>query len=116
MVCFYKILTIAVVKHIAIGAEDLGFDSRDVQVGRTVTNGSPPLRCFFGAVLPRCQAVGMGPATRYTLRRNTASIMMMCFFDSKNFKLLKIVGSLLSKLFFGHNADCLRRRYLDIFQ
>ena len=32
------------------------------------------LRCFFGAVLPRREAE-MDPATRYTLRRNVASIM-----------------------------------------
>ena len=41
----------------------------------SVANDSPPLRRFFGAVLPRRQAAEMGPATRYTLRRNTASIM-----------------------------------------
>ena len=41
----------------------------------SVANDPPPLRHFFGAVLPRRQAAEMGPATRYTLRRNTASIM-----------------------------------------
>ena len=40
----------------------------------SVANGSPPLRCFFGAALPRRKAAKMGPVTRYTLRRNTASI------------------------------------------
>ena len=41
----------------------------------SVANDSPPLRRFFGAVSPRRYAAEMGPATRYTLRRNTASIM-----------------------------------------
>ena len=36
---------------------------------------SPPLRRFFGAVLSRRFAAAMDPAARYTLRRNTASIM-----------------------------------------
>ena len=35
----------------------------------SVANDSPPLRRFFGAVLPRRQAAEMGPATRYTLRQ-----------------------------------------------
>ena len=51
------------------------FDSRTGQIGLSVVNGSLPLRRFFEAVLPRCQVAEIGPATRYTLRRNTASIM-----------------------------------------
>ena len=42
----------SVVKLVAIGAEGLGFDSGADQIGHSVANGSPPLRCFFGAVLP----------------------------------------------------------------
>ena len=38
-------------KDIAVGAEGLWFDSRAGQIGRSVANGSSPLRCFFGAVL-----------------------------------------------------------------
>ena len=63
------------VDHIAMGARGLGFDYRAGQIGHSVANGSLPLRRFFGAVLPRRQAVEMCLATRYTLRRNTASIM-----------------------------------------
>ena len=37
----------------------------------SVANDSPPLGYLIGAVLARCYATGMGPATRYTLRRNT---------------------------------------------
>ena len=57
------------------GAEGLGFDSRTGQIGHKVVNGSPPLRYFFGAVLPWRYAAETGPATRYTLRRDTAGIM-----------------------------------------
>ena len=41
----------------------------------SVANGSSPLLRFFGAVLPRRLAAKIVSATRYTLRRNTASIM-----------------------------------------
>ena len=41
------------VKDIAIGARGPGFCSRARQIGHIVANGSPPLRCFFGAVLSR---------------------------------------------------------------
>ena len=41
----------------------------------SVANDSPSLRRLFGAVWPRRCAAGMGTATRYTLGRNTASIM-----------------------------------------
>ena len=43
----------AVVKDSVIGAGGLRFDARAGPMGRRVTNGSPPLRCFFGAVLSR---------------------------------------------------------------
>ena len=38
-------------KDIAIGAESVGFDSQAGQIEHIIPNGSPPLRCFFGAVL-----------------------------------------------------------------
>ena len=62
--------------HIAIGAVALGFDSRPIE-SYTV---SPLLRRFFGAVLLGVKAAEIDPATRYTLRRNTASIMKIEFF------------------------------------
>ena len=43
----------AVVKDVAVDAEGLGLNSQDGQIRHTVANGSPPLRRFFGAVLPR---------------------------------------------------------------
>ena len=58
----------------SIGAGGLGFDPRG-EIGHSVANGSPPLRRSFGAVLARRYAVHMDPASRYTLRRNAASIM-----------------------------------------
>ena len=42
-----------VVKDIAIGTEGLGFDYWADQIGHTAANGSPPLRCFTGALLSR---------------------------------------------------------------
>ena len=55
----------------AIGARGFGLGSRAGQIGTVL----PPLRRFFGAVLPkRYIAAEMGPATRYMLRRNTASV------------------------------------------
>ena len=41
-----------VVKDIAIGAKGHGFDFQAGKIGRSVTNGLPPVRRFFGAVLP----------------------------------------------------------------
>ena len=35
------------------------------QIGHTIANDSSPLRRFFGAALPRRQAAGSGPVTRY---------------------------------------------------
>ena len=49
---------------IAIGVEGLGFESRVGQIGHSVAKDSPPLRCFFGAVvLHRRQVAEMSPAT-----------------------------------------------------
>ena len=55
----------------AIGAEGLRSDSPAGQTGHCVANGATPLRRFCDVqVLSR----GNGPATHYTIRRNTASI------------------------------------------
>ena len=62
----------SVATHIAIGAESLGIDSRASQIELSVANGSPPY--FFGALFMR--KAEMGPAVRYTLGRNTASVMI----------------------------------------
>ena len=62
-------------KDIAIGARGLGFDSCFGQIMRGVAHGSPPLRRFLGVVLPWGKTAKVGSATRYTLRRNTTSIM-----------------------------------------
>ena len=52
-----------------------GFYSRAGQTECSDANGSPPLRCSFGAMLHKRQAAKMNPATRYTLRRIIASMM-----------------------------------------
>ena len=65
----------SVFKHIAMGAGSLDFDSRAVQIGYSVANGSPPLRCFFGAVLRRRYTAEMGPAIGFALRCNHASVI-----------------------------------------
>ena len=70
----------AVAKHIAIGAVDLGFDSKASLIGHGVENNSPPLRCLFGGMLPKRQAAEMDLATHYTLQCNIASIMKISFF------------------------------------
>ena len=45
------------------------------QIEHNVPNGSPPLRRYFGAVLPRCEAEEINSATSCMLRRNNASKM-----------------------------------------
>ena len=62
-----------VVKHI-VGAKGLGFDFRAGQIGHNVVTGSPPLQ-HFETVLPKRLAAEIGPATRYKLRRNSASVI-----------------------------------------
>ena len=57
-----------VVKNTADGGGGLGYDSRADQVKHSAANGSPPL---VAQELSR----GDRPATRDTLRSNTASIM-----------------------------------------
>ena len=56
------------------GAVSLRFGSMAAQT-LSVAYGSPSLRCFFEAALPRRSVAEMDPATRYTLRCNIASIM-----------------------------------------
>ena len=43
----------SVVEDTANVADGLGFDSRADQIKHSVANGSPPLQCFFGAILLR---------------------------------------------------------------
>ena len=56
-------------KHIAIGAEGLGFDFWDGQsgLGLPTTRQSPPLQRFFEDALPRLYAAEMDSVTRHTL-------------------------------------------------
>ena len=56
-----------VVKDIGIGVEGRRFDSWAGQIKHSVASGSPPQRRFCGAML---QGAKMGPAARYTVRRN----------------------------------------------
>ena len=72
---FWLHIASAVVNHIAIGAGGTAFDSQAGQIEHNVANGSPPLRRFFGAVLPARWAEEMGPAACYALRRNTEDVM-----------------------------------------
>ena len=51
-----------------IGAGGLGFHFRVGQIRQSVANGSPPLRRFFGAMLPKRYVAEMSPATRYMIR------------------------------------------------
>ena len=66
-----------------MGQEGQGLGFRAGQIGQSVTNGSPRLRCFFRAVLPWCYAAEMDPATRFTLRRNDL-ILKKVIFQKKN--------------------------------
>ena len=62
---------------IAIDAGGLSFAPWAGQIGHSIARGSPP-RLFssnFEAELPGRSAAETGPAIRYTLWRNTASIM-----------------------------------------
>ena len=61
----------------AVNRSCVRFPGRSNRIQRR--NGSPSLRCFFEAVLARHQTAEMDPVTRYTLRRNTASIMKTWF-------------------------------------
>ena len=68
-----------VVKRIDIGVEGQGFDSRTGDIGRSVTEGSPPLRRFLEVLLSKRSAAEMGPATRSTLWRNITSTFDFVF-------------------------------------
>ena len=60
----------SIVMHIAIDAEGLGFDSRGARIWLSVANG---------ACIAQAPRRGDGPATRYTLRSNAASMMKIWF-------------------------------------
>ena len=66
-------------KTSSIGAGGLGFDLRAGQIGHSVASGSPSLRRFFAAVLLRRLATEIGPATRYTFRLNTPTVIKILF-------------------------------------
>ena len=63
-----------VVKDIAIGAGGLGFDSRSDRIGHLLLSPTAHHRCYV-SMSPRRYAAEMGPNIRYTLRRNSASII-----------------------------------------
>ena len=70
----------AVAQGIAIGAGGVGFNSWAGQIGhkqQRLTTEAMFLRICVAQALSR----GEGPRTRYTLRRNTASIMKILIFD-----------------------------------
>ena len=68
MVLGYRLI-VAVLKDIAIGAGGCGIEFQTCQIGHSVANGSPPLRCFFGAVLSRRSTAEMDPplVTRFSV-------------------------------------------------
>ena len=70
-----------VVKDIAVGAGGLEFDYRPGQIRHSVANNVTPPQRYFGAMLLRRSTAETGPATRSTLRRNTASVMEICKFS-----------------------------------
>ena len=62
----------SVVKNFAIGAGSEGFDALVCQIGRShVRQGLATDAAFLETMLPRRLEAEMGPATRYTLWRNT---------------------------------------------
>ena len=65
----------SVVKHIAIGAGDLGFDSPVGRIGQLATTTTFLRRCVANA-LSRVD----GPGTYCTLRPNTTGIMKIAIF------------------------------------
>ena len=64
-----------VVTYFVFGTWGLVLGSQSSQIARSVTNASPLLWHFFGAVLSRCLTVEMGPAIRYTLRHNIVDFL-----------------------------------------
>ena len=69
------------INGIAIDAGGRGFDSATTQIGRRVTNCSPPLRCFFGAVLPRRCVAEIGPVKRFGVTSTASTIQIRFFCD-----------------------------------
>ena len=51
-------------------------------MGRSVAENLPLLQPFFRSCVVQMLSDGDGPTTRYTLRRDTESIMMICLFFS----------------------------------
>ena len=92
------------VKDITIGVGGLGFEFRAGQIGHNVTNG---------VVLPGRSAAEMGPAARYTLQRNTASITLFFLFSlmlekATVFNLLMWAALLLFLLNEHHSSSCIQ--------
>ena len=63
-----------VCKHVAIGTESLGFDSQAGEIG-SASPTTPIAVTFLWSCVAQVLSRIDGPATRYTLRRNPASIM-----------------------------------------
>ena len=75
-----KVVLVGVmVNDVAVSAGGCVFDSKSGQIGYKVTNGSPPQRRFFGAVLTSGSAAYIGFATHYTLWRYSASNESLIF-------------------------------------
>ena len=80
MIKFFQVQVRSLGSDIAFGAEGLGFVPWAGKIGHSIASNSPPLRYFLKVrsciVLALSRRDGeMGPAARYTLLRNTASIM-----------------------------------------
>ena len=75
----YFLAVSLVAKDIAIGAGGLGFDFWAGQIGHRVANDSPPLRHFFGAVLPKTLSYGDGPRHSWHASAYSASMMKIWF-------------------------------------
>ena len=77
-----------VAKDVVVGAEGLGFESRDSQIGHSVANDLSPLRCFFGTVLLGRKTAEMDPATRY--REN--SVLSASYYAGRVIEILSQVN------------------------
>ena len=84
---------------ITAGAGGLAFDFLACQIRHSVANGSPSMRRFFGAVLPRCRVVPlMVPGTCNTLRRENNEVFCMEGIDNWKHKLLLSSAWLIDRL------------------
>ena len=63
----------------ASGMGGLGFDSRQVEAG-TVSPTTRTAATFFRSCVAQALCRGYGPASRYTLQRNSASTMKLMIF------------------------------------